>query len=133
MSYANPDRRHYVFTETAVDFASVNTTGAIRGPKGKAGRLIAISLAVSTTIAGTNNDAKIQLGVSGTLGRFMSWSIGEPAADSFRSSDDNQNTANPMVDAEIPADTELLLNIVEDTAGDGAGDGVITVIIDWAN
>jgi len=133
MSYSNPNRRHYVFPEASVDFSTPNTTGAFRGPRGKTGTLVCAQLLVSTTIAGTNNDAKINIGISGTLAKHMSWSIGEPVADGYRSSDDNVNTTNPMVDANLAADTDILVSIVEDTAGDGAGDGVIIVVVDWAD
>lgn len=132
MSYSDADRRQYTFAEAAVDFSTSSAIGAIRGPKGKTGRLIAAGLAVSTTIAGTTGDAKINIGHATDADAYMSWSIGEPAADSYRSTDDVLQTTSPLTGLEIAADTEVLVAIVEDTTADGAGDGVLTVIIDWA-
>ena len=132
MSYADANRRTYVFSETAVDFSGNNALGAIRGPKGKVGRLVFAGLAVSTTLSGTNNNATINIGNSGDADAYMSWVVGEPTADAYRSTDDSLQTTNPLTGLEIAADTEVLIAIVEDTGGDGAGDGVLTVQIDWA-
>ncbi|MBT1154369.1 hypothetical protein J1C56_02060 [Aminobacter anthyllidis] len=132
MSYADPDRRQYTFAEASCDFSGNNALGMIRGPKGKTGRLKWASLAVTTTIAGTTGDAKINIGNAGDADAYMAWSIGEPAVDTFRSTDDSSQTTSPLTGLEIAANTEVLIAIVEDTTGDGAGDGVLTVCIDWA-
>lgn len=129
--YTDKDRRQYTFGEAAADFSGNNALGAIRGPRGKAGRLMWLGLAVSTTLAGTNADAKINVGNAGDADAYASWSIGEPTADTYRATDDNQQTTNPIIEQVIAADTEVLIAVVEDTGGDGAGDGVLTVCIDW--
>lgn len=132
MSYADGNRRTYVFGEAAVDFSGNNALGAIRGPKGKTGRLVYMGLSVSTTLSGTNNNATINVGNAGDADAYAAWLVGEPAADAHRSTDDSVATSNPLTGLEIAADTEVLIAIVEDTGGDGAGDGVLTVQIDWA-
>ena len=129
--YTDKDRIQHVLTEASMDFASNNAGGTIRGPRGKQGRLIRAIFRASTTIAGTTGDAKINIGNGSDADAYMSWSIGEPAADTERLTDDAVQTSNPIILDRLPADTDILVAIVEDTTGDGAGDGVLTVIIDW--
>lgn len=133
MSYGNPNRRLHIFSEANMDFSGNNASGTIRGPRGKRGYLKYCEFRASTTIAGTNNDAKINIGNGTSATAYMSWTIGEPAADATIVTDSSAQATNPITDPEIPADTDILVAVVEDTAGDGAGDGVLVVCIDWAD
>ena len=129
MSYADPERRQYSFGPNTF---TGDVAESIRGPKGKKGLLRWAHAHATTTFAGATTRPKLQLGVSGTLTAYMNWDMGTLAAGSAISTDDSLQTSNPITNAEIPADTNLVVGLIAATGGGAAGVGRVELCIDWS-
>lgn len=117
MSYSLPNRRQY-----SVPTADVSS---IQGPKGKAGRLIDIHAAATTTYTA----GLILIGTASDDNAFASFDIGALADTDSVCGTDGVTDPDWLIDANIPADTQVEVTI---TNG-GAGAGPIMVVIDWAD
>lgn len=131
MSYSDADRMVYSFP--AIAFSGGDNTAGIKGPRGKAGKLIRAHVHATTTFAGATTRPKLQIGKSGTVTAYMNWDLGTLAAGLGESSDDVNQTSNPIspVTGIIPADTAVLVSFISATGGGAAGVGSVEVVIDW--
>lgn len=129
MSYSDGDRRIYAFGPTTY---TSDVAESIRGPKGKKGRLLWLSSHATTTFAGATTRPKLQVGVTGTLTAYANWDMGTLAAGKCIQSDDSLQTSNPITQAEIPADTDLVVGLIAATGGGAAGVGRTEVCIEWS-
>jgi hypothetical protein len=139
MSYDKPDRRVYIFTPHTFTGSEVY---GLRGPKGKAGRLIDWGvMGVTTAFAGGTN-GKVSVGLSGTLeayGKYLTITGADSTGESVRSRYD------PIADAasyaalvgsvglDIPADTAVQVSALSASGGGEAGVGQPFCVIDWAD
>jgi hypothetical protein len=136
MSYDNPDRVTY--SHLAVALSGGNVTRILRGPKGKRGRIVDLSTSLTTTTGGATTPPIIQVGVSGTLGKYAAWSIGAagagvtaPAAANATNvvgAIINNADATPQI---LPADTDIYLTFVSATGAGAAGVGDFHTTIAW--
>jgi hypothetical protein len=118
MSYSNATTVSYTFPAAAVDTDAV--IGYLVGPAGKKGRLVGIMTAV--TVAVTVVKSVLTLGVSGALTAYGSADVAVGAAGTVN------NTFTYGAVTIIPADTSIIL----ESGGEcTAGDGDVTVVIDW--
>jgi len=131
MAYSNPDRRSYVFP--AVDFGAGNTSHSFQGPKGKAGRLVAIHLSASETFTNTTTQGQILVGTGADTDAYALMNLGTTAATDSVSSDDGVTDTDAILSADIPADTQVEVTCVAPTGGTPAGIGTVTVLVDWAH
>lgn len=116
MSYSDLDRRPYS--------VPVNDVCSIRGPKGKAGRLLDWHVSPTTTFtAGT-----IKIGTVANDDAFASVVFGALADQDTACGSDGTTDTDWLIDAVIPADTEVLVT----AANGGAGAGEAMIIIGWA-
>lgn len=130
MSYADADRRFYSFP--AVNFAT-GTAQSIQGPKGKAGKLIAIHVAATTTFTATTTAGRVDIGTAATTNAYAAFPLGTLAATDAISSDDLDQTAAIItaLGSNIPGDTQVEMTFVAPTGGSPAGVGSVMVIVDW--
>lgn len=117
MSYSNPNRRNYS--------VPVNDVSGIKGPKGKAGTLICVHLAPTTTFTAST----CKIGTVADDDAYASCVFGAAADTLAYSTDDGVTDTDAIILAAIPADTAILVT----TANGGAGAGTMMVVIDWAD
>jgi hypothetical protein len=130
MSYSDPDRRSYTFAN--VDFGAGDSAQSFQGPKGKAGRLISIHLSATETFNSVTTDANIQVGTAADPDAYALFVPGDVAATDSVCSDDGVTDTDAIINAEIPADTQVEMTFTAPTGGTPAGIGSVTVIVDWA-
>lgn len=116
MSYSLPNRRTYIMA--APDVTSC------KGPKGKEGRLIDIH--VSSTTAFTAGTVKVGTGADDDA--YASFAFGT-LADTDSACGTDLSDTDWLIQPVIPADTQVELTY----ANGGAGAGLVTVTIDWAD
>jgi len=126
--YDNPIRQRIDLALMDFGAAAGNTTRAIRGPAGKKGiiRNIGVDLTEATVFATTLGQVKV--GKSGALGDYAILNI--PTASAINTTVDVTDDTNAVV-ADIPADTQVLITLVEGTGAGLAGIGYPFVEIDW--
>lgn len=125
MSYSIPNRMSYSFGEE--DIADAARALSVRGPTGKDGRLVSVSLSATETFNAVTTPAKLQIGTAADTDAYAEISIGTLAAtDSVFHSFFSQNIA-------IPKDTQIEITEVANTGGTPAGKAFITITIDWAD
>jgi len=131
MSYSDADRMVYAFP--AIAFSGGDNTAGIRGPRGKAGKLIRAHVHATTAFAGATTRPKLQIGKLGSVTSHMNWDLGTQAINTGQSSDDSSQTSNPIspVTGIIPADEAVLCSFISATGGGAAGVGSVEVCIDW--
>lgn len=130
MSYADPDRR--IYSSGIIDFGAGGEVLAIKGPKGKTGTLKWIHVSASETFTTTTTDGMVLLGTSGDTNAYAQFELGALADTDGASTDDGTTDTNAILDATIPADTQIEWSMIAPTGGTPAGIGVVTVCIDWA-
>lgn len=130
MSYSNPDRRSYVFPN--VDFGAGDSAQSFQGPKGKAGRLIDIHYSVTETFNSVTTDAYTEIGTAADPNAYAHFVQGDAAATDSVSGQDGVTDTDWLIDADIPADTQVEMTFVAPTGGTPAGIATVTVWVDWA-
>lgn len=124
-NYDNPMTLAYHFPSVAIDTAA--DFGVIVGPKGKIGRLRSIStyITVATTVAAS----EIRVGTAADPDAYGIQAIPISAIGSvINTITDYTGDQTTGTDDRIPADTAVHF---ESDGGATAGDGHITVVIDW--
>lgn len=130
MSYSDPDRRNYGFG--IHDFGAASESLSIKGPKGKAGRLIAIHASATETFNAVSTSARIDVGTAADTDAYASFVLGTLADTDSASTDDGVTDTDAIISAEIPADTQVEVTFVAPTGGTPAGMAAVNIIIDWA-
>lgn len=126
MSYSNPNRMCYSFG--AVDFGAGGEVVSIQGPSGKAGRLIDVMLSATETFTDDTTTGKVRIGTAADPDAYAELDC-LTTADTDSISATGQSGA--IIDADIPADTQVEVTMVAPTGGTPAGIGYVTVVIDW--
>lgn len=139
MSYDNPNRITYMFG--TFDFgAGADEVFAIKGPKGKKGRLWDYGVQGTTEIFnGSSTTPKIAIGNASDPDAYgEELDLDGLAADSaktvrslYREGLDT-GFDTQMVGRDLPADTTIFVTCTG-AAGSPTGQGVPTVVIDWDN
>lgn len=127
MSYSLPNRRSYSFPNVAFGTSSFQT---VTGPKGKAGRIVAINVAATVLFTNVTTAGRVDLGNATTANANQSLALGALAASASISSDDAVSTftnTTPVVAADVP----LKVSFIAPTGGSPAGTATVTVIMDW--
>lgn len=131
MSYSNPDRRSYVFAN--VDFGAGDSAQSFQGPKGKAGTLIDIHLSATETFNSTTTDAYTEIGTAADPNAYAHFVQGDLAATDSVCGTDGATDTDWLIDANIPADTQVEVTFVAPTGGTPAGIATVTIWVDWAD
>jgi hypothetical protein len=131
MSYSLPDRRSYTFPN--VDYGAGDSAQSIQGPKGKSGRLIDIHLSVTETFNSVTTDANTQVGTAADPNAYALFNQGDAAATDSVSGQDGVTDTDWLIDAAIPADTQVEVTFTAPTGGTPAGIATTTIWIDWAD
>lgn len=129
MSYSDADRRQYSFGEH--DFGNAGESLSITGPKGKGGRLIAVHVAATETFTATTTAGRVDVGTAADTDAYASFNLGTLADTDSASTDDGTTDTDAIIDADIPADTQVEVTFVAPTGGTPAGKGFVSIIIDW--
>lgn len=130
MSYADPNRRTYTFSN--VDFGAGNTVHGIRGPADKTGRLIDVHVSATETFNSVTTDGAVNIGDSTDADKFAHFVPGDLAAESAVSGMDGVTDPDWIIDADIPANTLVEVQCLAPTGGTPAGIATVSVVIDWA-
>lgn len=130
MSYSDGDRRTYTFGD--IDFGAGGEVASITGPKGKAGRLVAIHVAATETFNAVTTAANVQIGTAADPDANALFSLGTLADTDSASTDDGTTDTDAIIDENIDADTQVEVTMNAPTGGTPAGMGHVSVIIDWA-
>lgn len=131
MSYSLPDRRSYVFP--SVDYGAGDSAQSIQGPKGKSGRLIDIELSATETFNSVTTDGYTNVGTASDTDAYAHFVQGDLAATDSVSGQDGVTDTDWLIDAAIPADTQVEVTFIAPTGGTPAGIATTTVWIDWAD
>ena len=124
------------FKTVAITTTAAAATYGIRGPKGKAGRVVDIVATCTTDhVVGTTTPTQLLVGLSGDTNAYATF---EPPALTAATGVANlldADSANSEIVAGhlIPADTEVLLTTVANTGGTPAGVLEYDVLIAWEN
>ncbi len=130
MAYDNADQSIDKFT--LFDFGgSVGSSTVYRifGPAGKVGKLRDIGVATSEICAWTGTDGLIQVGTTADPDAYGQLNIATGTATNtvFNSLDDT----DAIIDADIPANSIVVITLTEGTGGTETGQGIPIVVIDW--
>lgn len=132
MSYSNPERIHYTLAAVTTTSAAA-TVATIKGPPGKAGRIAEILGYITTTHVLGHTVApvptRLRVGVSGTLEAMANWFV--PAGTAPVVVQASNASGALKQDYRLPADTDVLVNTIENEGTAAAGVIVYTVVIDW--
>ena len=125
MSYDNPDRRLYNYTH---DFGAGSEIFSLRGPTGKRGTLQHVAVAVTETFTDTTTQGFVRVGTAADNDAFAELQMGTAADEDYW---DQTDDTDSIIDAAIPADTLVEVNLVAPTGGTPAGQGLVLIEIDW--
>lgn len=129
--YENPNREKHIISH-AHDFGAGGLTDSlIIGPKGKRGRLVDIELFnITEAFTADTTPGYVRVGTSGDADAYAEMSCGTAAIKAaYRAS---QNDTDAIINADLPADTAIYVDLVAPTGGMPAGIAGVAVVIDWA-
>ena len=130
MSYSIPNRRTYVFP--AVDYGAGDSSHSFRGPKGKAGTLVDIHLHATETFNSVTTDGYTAVGTAADTDAYALFVQGDLAAtDSICAT--GMSDPDWLIDANLPADTQIEVTCVAPTGGTPAGIATVEITVDWAD
>lgn len=128
MSYSSAKRITY--TLGSITTTSGAATLAMRGPKGKSGRLVDVIARCTTTHVLGSTPTELQIGKSGALtayGDFFPAAMTAPTASTLT----DLPGASVLGTTVIPPDTVVLATTVANATGSPAGVITYDVVIDW--
>jgi hypothetical protein len=141
MAYEHPNRHLYMFP--AKDFTGAAAVYAVRGPKGKTGRLIDYGVQ-NTSVAfvdGSSTHPQVQVGNASTANAYGAVltvlpGLNDGASVLTTAGVEEDETGFPVRTtyitlAELPADTPIRITTVQATGGSPAGTAQPFMIIDW--
>ena len=123
------------FKTVAITTTAGAATYAIRGPKGKAGRVVDIVATCTTTHVLGTTVTSLLVGLSGDTNAYATFNPPAlTAATGVANLLDADDATSVIVAGHlIPADTEVLLTTVANAGGSAAGVLVYDVLIAWEN
>lgn len=128
MSYSLPNRRTYTFP--AVAFGS-GSAQSIKGPRGKAGRLVDIHVSCTVLFTAVTTPAYVQVGTASDTDYNANFALGTLAATDSVSLIGSTGSASSLIQPIIDADTQVEVTFVAPTGGSPAGTGTVSICIDW--
>lgn len=129
MSYSNPINGAHNFPLMDFGDAAGDTTHRIAGPAGKKGRLQSIAVATAEAFVCPTTPATVLVGTPSDPDAYGQLEIATATANNVVFNDGDDTDA--IIDADIPADTVVLVTLVEGTGTGLTGQGFPTVYIDW--
>ena len=128
MSYSNPFlQAHYQWH--LHDFGAGAAAHEVKGPLGRRGRLKFISCNTSETFNAVTTPGYVRVGTAGDNDAYAELNFATAAADITFDSD--RDDTNAIIDGDIPADTDVVVNFVSPTGGTPAGIATVNIFIDW--
>jgi hypothetical protein len=128
MGYATGQVERYTFPVHDFGAGALSNQGII-GPKGKRGRILDFGVAaISEAFTDTTTSAKLMLGTNADADAYGLLDLGTTAiGDDCRAS----FVKGAIIDADLPADTQIELTGTAPTGGTPAGIGAPYVVINW--
>ncbi len=130
MSYSNPQT--VTITTGAILTTAAAATMALRGPKGKTGRLVDViaRASVANHALGTTTPTTLLVGKAGDTDAYATFFPAAMTIPTATALTDDPGASN-IVGIDIPADTVVLLTTVANNGGSPTGTITYDVIIDW--
>ena len=125
MQYDNP--RTLTIPLGSVNFAT-NGASSFKLPNGLRGRLVDIGVIATTSFTAATTGAAVNIGTTADPDAYASLgSLGTLAAtDTFNTTND----PTAIINADLPADTQIEVQFVAPTGGSPAGVGLVYVVVD---
>lgn len=127
--YDNPQTCMYNFPNMDFGAAAGATTHRIAGPAGKVGRLKEIGVVVSEATVFATTLGSVAVGIAADTDEYGILNI--PTASALNAVVHSGVDTDAIIDADIAADTAILVTLTEGTGAGLAGQGYPYVIIDW--
>lgn len=125
MAYNNPRTVTYSFNH---DFGAGSDALAIKGPTGMKGRIIDIGVMVTETFNAVTTPAYVRMGTTTDADAYAELNMGTAADTNYYNTQDDTDA---IIDADLPADTQIEVALVAPTGGTPAGIGVVNIVVDW--
>lgn len=126
-TYSNPLVITYVLP--AVDFGAGDSAHAVKPPKGfTRGRLMDVGVAVTETFNQVTTQGFVRVGTATDADAYAELQMGAAAATNFYNTQDDTDA---IIDADIPAATQLEVACIAPTGGTPAGIGSVHITIAW--
>jgi hypothetical protein len=125
MAYSNPRQIFTSFGEE--DIADAARALSFKGPAGKKGRLMSVSLSATETFNAVSTSAKLQIGTAADTDAYAEITLGTLAATDSVFYDYSAQSID------LPADTQVEVTEVANTGGTPAGKCFITIGTEWAD
>lgn len=126
MSYSNPLTITYSYGN--YDFGTATEVTSLKGPSGKRGELREIIVCATETFTATTTDADVQVGTAADPNAYAELTLGTLAdTDSLTAT----ATSGAIIEASIPADTQVEVTFTAPTGGTPAGMADVHIVIDW--
>lgn len=126
MSYSNPLTITHSYS--AVDFGAGGNVTSLKGPSGKRGELREIIVSATETFNAVTTDGDVQVGTAADPNAYAELTLGTLAdTDSITAT----ATAGAIIEASLPADTQVEVTFTAPTGGTPAGIADVQIVIDW--
>lgn len=110
------------------DFGTAGDSLSLRGPAGKVGKLVHVSVSATETFNAVTTSAKVQVGTAGDVDAYAELDIGTTADTDCVS---EATDTDAIISDAIPADTQVEVTLVAPTGGTPAGMGYVHIGIEW--
>lgn len=129
MGYANPNLS-ITYNYSGIDFGAGDKAASFQGPKGMAGRLREVVLPnVTEVFNSVTTEGQIKIGTASNDDAYALVNLGDLAAtDTFVTSQDD---TDGIIDANIPADTQVEVAFIAPTGGTPTGIADVQIVVDW--
>lgn len=125
-SYSQPIYMTYSFG--SIDFGAGGDVTSLKGPSGLSGRLKEICVSATETFNAVTTDADVQLGTAADPNAYAELTLGTLAdTDSITAT----ATSGAIIEADIPADTQVEVTFTAPTGGTPAGIADVHILIAW--
>ena len=125
-TYAVPRVITYSFGEH--DFGAAGESLSIKGPSGFAGELVGVQVNATETFTAATTSGKVQVGTAADVDAYAELDL-STTADTNTVSEATDTDA--IIEASIPADTQVEVTLVAPTGGTPAGKGFVHITINW--
>jgi hypothetical protein len=113
----------------AVDFGAGDSAHAIKPPYGYTrGRIMDVGVAVTETFTNTTTAGYVRIGTATDADAYAELNMGVAAATNFYNTADDTDA---IIEADIPAATQLEVACIAPTGGTPAGIGSVHIVVNW--
>lgn len=133
MAYDNGNATTH-YGPAGVDFGTGGSADAIsfRGPAGKKGRLIDVGVCnITEAFAGDTTDGQVQIGTDADNDAYALLNVAAGATSAIGDTFNTSNDTDAIIDANLPADTQIEMTCVVGTGGTPAGIGTPYCVVIW--